>query len=352
VRVLRVVAVLEPGGAQLGTLRLTEELCRRGVTTRVLAGHATDAGRRLFEERGVPVTVFGDRPALQYEPCPQFADWLTPHLALADVVHGHMFGAWWAAVQAAPPGVPVVASEHNAVRWPGAPRLEAMRVALARVDRFFAHGPASRELIEALGLPRERLRDGLSAIDTAGAPARGLPEPRVVFAGRLHGEKGPDLLLEALGRMRRPPATLILGAGPMADALAALAAALGLDGTVRFLGWQSRPRSFLDGAAACVVPSRHESWSQTATTAMALGVPVIATTVEGLPTTLARGRGILVSPDDPDALAEAIAGVLDGQLRPDLKAARAFASRFTAARVADVYEREYRELVAQAERPG
>jgi glycosyltransferase involved in cell wall biosynthesis len=259
-----------------------------------------------------------------------------------------MFGGWWAATRAAPPGVPVVASEHNALRWPAGAQVGAMAEALARVDRFFAHGRAAGALIEGLGFPRERLRAGISAIDATGVPVSGLPHPRLIFAGRLHEEKGPDLLVEALARMRRPPATLFLGAGPIASALAARAAELGLGG-VRFLGWQARPAGFLAGAAACVVPSRHESWSQTAAMAMALGVPVIATAVEGLPTTLARGRGVLVPPEDAQALADAISGVLDGRIRPNLGRARAYAARFTVARVTDVYEREYRELVARAE---
>jgi glycosyltransferase involved in cell wall biosynthesis len=348
VHVARVIAVLEPGGAQLSALRLSEELSRRGIKTQVFVGHATAAGRQLYESSGIRVTAFDGGPGLQYEPCPRFAAWLAPRLATADLVHGHMFGGWWAAARAAPPGVPVVASEHNTLRWPSEPEFGAMTEALAGVDRFFAHGQAARELVEGLGFPRDRLRAGISAIDSAGAPVPGLPLPRLIFAGRLHDEKGPDLLLEALAQMRRPPATLFLGAGPIGSALAARAAELGLSG-VRFLGWQPRPAGFLAGAAACVVPSRHESWSQTATMAMALGVPVIATAVEGLPTTLARGRGVLVPPEDAQALADAISGVLDGRIRPNLGRARAYAARFTVAPVADVYEREYRELVARTE---
>jgi len=256
-----------------------------------------------------------------------------------------MFGGWWAATEAAPPGIPVVASEHNALRWPNEPQLEAMVAALAGIDRLFAHGPVVRRQFEALGYAPQRLREGVSAIETAGAPIPGLPQPRLVFAGRLHDEKGPDLLIEALGRIQRPPATLVLGTGPMAAWLAARVAELDLGG-VRFLGWQPQPARFLRGAAVCVVPSRHESWSQTAVTAMALGVPVIATAVEGLPMTLASGRGVLVPPEDPQALADAISGVLNGRIRPDIRNASSYAARFTTARVTDVYEQEYRELVA------
>jgi glycosyltransferase involved in cell wall biosynthesis len=77
---------------------------------------------------------------------------------------------------------------------------------------------------------------------------------------------------------------------------------------------------------------------------------VVATNVEGLPTTLADGRGVLVPPEDPAALARAVDDVLSGARLPDLTAARRYAERFTADRVAEYYARVYRSL-AGAEAP-
>jgi glycosyltransferase involved in cell wall biosynthesis len=58
---------------------------------------------------------------------------------------------------------------------------------------------------------------------------------------------------------------------------------------------------------------------------MALGTPVVGTAVEGLPDVLGGDRGILVPPEDPDALAAALADVVAGRRRPDLEAARRYA---------------------------
>src|SRR3954462_6336949 len=130
-RLTRVIAKLEPGGAQLGVLRITAALRRHGITTRVVAGYATREGRRLFAAAGVAPEVWPDGDAgLQYEPRSKFARWLAPRLEDADLVHAHMFGAWWAAAHAVGPGVPLVASEHNALRWPADPRGAQMQSAL------------------------------------------------------------------------------------------------------------------------------------------------------------------------------------------------------------------------------
>ena len=56
-RVARVIAVLEPGGAQLGALRLSLALRSHGIESRWLAGHATREGLALFRARGIEVEV-------------------------------------------------------------------------------------------------------------------------------------------------------------------------------------------------------------------------------------------------------------------------------------------------------
>jgi glycosyltransferase involved in cell wall biosynthesis len=348
-RVARVFAVLEPGGAQLGALRLSLALREHGIETRWLAGHATPEGLAPFRSAGVEVEVLGGDPALQYARRCAFAERLARALDGEDLVHAHMFGAWWAAARAVPDGVPLVASEHNALQWPGPVPRRGLREALARVDLFFAHGPAARAQILAAGLTPARMRAGSSAVAEArAAPHPGLPVPRIVFAGRLHLEKGPDLLLEAVARMAEPTVTFLLGSGPMERELQRLAARLGIGGRVCFEGWHDRPERWIAGAAACVLPSRFDAWSRTAVLAMGVGVPVVGTAVEGLPGVLGHGRGVLVAPDDPAALAAALDGVVSGRVRTDLAAARRYARRFRPPLVAARYAAAYRELCARA----
>jgi glycosyltransferase involved in cell wall biosynthesis len=352
--IARVIARLELGGTQLGALRLTEALRALGVETRLFAGNAAPECRELFERAGIEVDVWPDaRDDLQYASDPAFARWLAPRIGGADLVHGHMFGAWWAVTEAAAEGQPVAASEHNALQWPSEPRIAEMRRALRRVDAFFAHGPATRVTVRGLGLPGSLLHAGRSAVeppspsrDVAPAALEDLPHPRILFAGRLHREKGPDMLLEALARLSPVPSCVLLGVGPEEDALRRRARELGVDHAVRMPGWEKRVGPWLAGSDLLVVPSRYESWSQAAVTAMAHSVPVVATNVEGLPTTLADGRGLLVPPEDPDALAAAIDDALSGRRVPDLAAGRRYATRYTATRVAAYYLTIYRRLSA------
>lgn len=345
--VARVLAKLEPGGAQLGVLRTAIALRAYGIFSRVLAGQATPEGLELFRRAGVPVDVWGGGDGLQYHCSPGFADWLAPRLASVDIVHAHMFGAWWAAAQVVPPGVALVASEHNAVRWPGCPHWREWRAAIGRVELFYAHGPASAATALRHGLSPARLREGRSPVPQPPAAVRaraGLPSPRVVFVGRLHEEKGPDVLVEAVSLLRGRLHAFLLGTGPQEPALRMLAARHGMTDAVRFAGWQDEPEGWLAGASACVVPSRHDAWSQTAVMAMALGTPVIASAVEGLPEVVGGGRGVLVPPGDPTALALALERALAGRLGVDTRAAREYARRFEPGRVAGAYAADYRSL--------
>jgi len=164
VRLVRVLGVLEPGGAQLSALRLSAALRRHGVVTTVLAGDATPAGLALAARCGFAAGAYrvsdqvGAR-SLQWTPEPAFADWLGPRLGSADLVHAHMVGAWWAAAQVVPPGVPLVASEHNEMTWPGGDRTAAARAAARRVELMFTHGPAVHAWAAGLGLGA-RLAEG------------------------------------------------------------------------------------------------------------------------------------------------------------------------------------------------
>lgn len=350
--VARVVAKLDLGGAQLSMLRVARSLAARGIRTVLLAGHAAPEGIALARAHGFEPAVFGAPRSLQWVPDPGFAAWLEERLRGADVVHAHMFGAWWAAATAVAPGTPLIASEHNSYHWPEVAHEAELRDALQRVDLFFAHGPGARATVLAAGLPAERLRAGISPV--AGMDA--LPVGRrgavpIVFSGRLDPDKGPDVFLDAMARVRSRRRAVMLGAGRLHDELVAQRARLGLERRVAMPGWTPDPAPRISAASALVIPSRDESFSQTAVLGMGLGVPVIGTDVDGFPETLGSGRGLIVPPEDPAATAAAIDAVLAGRHRLDLDGARRFARRFEPERVATVYEQAYRGLAAPSPAP-
>jgi glycosyltransferase involved in cell wall biosynthesis len=353
-RVVRVIGVLEPGGAQLSALRLSRALAGFGIdSSLLLAGAATEAGIAVARGYGVTIEVFspGERRRLQWTPDDAFADWLRPRLVGADLVHAHMFGAWWAAAAALQgAGAPLVASEHNAMAWPHGDHGAAAKAAALGLAAFFAHGPAARAFAVDLGLDPGVVHEGCSAVEGLDAsPLPDLATPRITFTGRFREDKGPDVLVEALSlladELGELPRCYLVGDGPMRPSLERRTRELGLAGRVRFTGWSYAPGRYVAGAAVHVVPSREEAWSQSAVVAMGLGVPVVGTAVEGLPLTLADGRGLLVAPEDPGALATAIAGLLRGEQRTDLDAGRAYAARFAAGLVAERYAAVYRGVI-------
>jgi glycosyltransferase involved in cell wall biosynthesis len=245
--------------------------------------------------------------------------------------------------------VPVVASEHNRLTWPLGDYSADATAAASRVQRFFVHGLSAPTFRHDLGIDRAKVLPGRSAISQHTIPRPGLVSPRLTFTGRLREDKGPDLLLHALAAMHDPPVTYIVGDGPMSQQVRRLIDRLGLRRTVQMTGWSYEPARYVAGASVHVVPSREEAWSQSAVTALALGVPVVATAVDGLPTTLAARRGLLVQPD-PAALAAGIQSVLDGAADIDTANARHYAALFQPAQIASDYFAVYQRVLSERSR--
>jgi glycosyltransferase involved in cell wall biosynthesis len=148
----------------------------------------------------------------------------------------------------------------------------------------------------------------------------------VVFAGRLGPQKAVGVLLDALVHASGV-SLVIAGDGPERSALERRAVELGLDSRVRFLG--SVPREtvlrLFRAADASVLPSAWENFPHTVVEALAVGCPVIATAVGGVPEVVRDGEnGLLVPPCDSAALAGALERFFgDASLRERLRGAAA-----------------------------
>jgi glycosyltransferase involved in cell wall biosynthesis len=130
----------------------------------------------------------------------------------------------------------------------------------------------------------------------------------LVFAGRLGPQKALDVLLRALTRV--PDVALVVaGDGPERAPLERMSVELELDGRVSLLGAVPRERvlGLFHAADASVLPSAWENFPHTVVEALAVGCPVIASAVGGVPEVVRDGEnGLLVAPRDPAALAAAI----------------------------------------------
>jgi glycosyltransferase involved in cell wall biosynthesis len=137
-----------------------------------------------------------------------------------------------------------------------------------------------------------------------------LAKPLILGAlGRLHKNKGFDILLEACALLYAQGFDFRLrlaGDGPEAGALAALAQYLGLAPYVTFCGWVE-PDLFLKGLDLFILPSRIEPFGLVVIEAMAAGVPVLAADIDGPRSILNQGEfGGLFLADQPQDLAQTI----------------------------------------------
>lgn len=180
---------------------------------------------------------------------------------------------------------------------------------------------------------------------------RGARPARIIAVGRLHPSKGYDVLLTAIKKLLdqgRDLALQIIGAGPEREALEAQVARDGIGGRVTFLGSLAEDRiiDHLDSSDVFVLSSHAEPLGVVCMEAMSMGVPLVGTAAGGVGEIVTDGvDGLLVPPNDADALAAAVARLLDDEpLRRRLAAAGRqaiidrFDSRFGAA---SLYERMF-----------
>jgi glycosyltransferase involved in cell wall biosynthesis len=146
----------------------------------------------------------------------------------------------------------------------------------------------------------------------------------ILFVGELRDIKGVDVLLSALANLARegmPRTATIVGSGPAEAALQAQARDLGLTRQVAFTGALPVRDAFALGRVM-TVPSRAESFPYIVLEAAAAGLPLITTSVGGIPEIVAGTDTQLIAPGDVDALTSAIRDVF-----ADLPAAHARAAR-------------------------
>lgn len=230
----------------------------------------------------------------------------------ADLLHGHgLARAPLFAIAAKTSGLPLVVTLHNLV--PAMNPLEKLAAKLALsvarkvicVSYAVSHSaavlvPAHKLVViyNGVELPEARESSGSTT------------KPTVLCIARLSPEKGIDVLLKAAQELP-DTAFLIAGDGPERFALEASAPQ-----NVTFLGFRKDVSELLEQATVVAVPSRQEGLGLAALEALAAGVPVVASNVGGLSEIVQPNKtGLLVPPDDPVELAQALRVLLPDHAR-------------------------------------
>ena len=321
------------GGAQKHVRQLACGLAGRGhcVTVYCLNDVVHPIYREALEAGGVELKVIGKVKVLNGRGLLEVAWtlWRNRHDVLVTVLFvSTLFGRVVAAMVG---GIPVVTClQARNINYTAAQKI-ALRVTAGLTNLTVTNSRnAIGWAVENEGVDVRRctfVANALDPIRTAGSgqehnrptwTALGFPqlEGKTVIGslGRLHRQKGYDVLLEAFAGIASTLDAchvLLVGEGPERAALVAQAKQLGLEGRVWFAGERAETRPLLEKMAIYVQPSRFEGTPNAVMEAMAAGCPVLATRVDGIAELLSDPRsGYLVAPDDVAKLRKAMVDLL------------------------------------------
>ena len=357
-RILHLIPDLGVGGAQRMLVDTAARMDREryGLTV----AHWGDASplQAELERLGVPVLRLdaGARslPGLARRFGPQVRR-LAP-----DIVHTHLFDADLVGILVARGlGVRRCCATIHSFSFLSLPRHRWRYRLLLRplVRRFFAVSRALADfLVGECRLPATCVRVIANGVDTARFSPRvdsiaPRPGPTLGVLTRLDSRKGLPFLIRAVAEVRSdlPQARLLVGGeGQERPNLERQVRSLGLTDCVEFVGPVVEPTDFYRRLDLFVLPSLDEAFGLVLLEAMAVGLPVVGTTVGGVPEIVEDGlQGLLVPPADTHALADAIRSLGHDRVRRKQMgdAARRRALHFDIGRTAAELQAAYEELV-------
>ena len=360
-RILHLLDHLGLGGAQTALAALLEAWPAESDQISVVGlGCAADLRAQLRQTSAVVDVRTLDGNRWSWRPVTQAAAVLRE--GQFDIVHTHLCKSICTALWARSHfRSALIAQLHSDLRRDYLPVRLALRRWHSRLDLLVG---VSRHTTDAaartLDISSAKLHTIHAALraqrtSTAACAPRPWRKPAFVvgFAGRLAAEKGLTYLLQAqaqLQRQQRPLATVFIGDGPLRGPLEQEAAERGLRERVVFAGRQAEPAAWISACDVLVFPSLTEGLPMAVVEAMALGVPVVASHVGGVPEVIRQGEtGLLVAPRNVADLCRAISALADSPpLRQRLAetARREIVPRFQPHAVARQWRDLYRSLLS------
>ena len=365
-RVLQIVAPAPFGGLESVVRLLAAGGRQRGLDVRVaavLTGASADEHPfvRALQQAGIPaevITIEGRGYRAERAAVASLCQRLTPHVVHThgfrpDVVDGGI---------ARRADIATVSTVHSFIArsWRGRLYEAIQRRALRRFDAVVSVSRPIYVKLAAAGVPSTRLHCLPNAFRSAGATlarddARamlGVPSegPVIGWVGRLSSEKGPDVMIDAFARVADRRALLVMiGHGSDLSALRDRARQLGVGDRVLWAGLVPAAERLLSALDVFVLSSRTEGTPIALLEAMAAGLPIVATSVGGVPDVLDAQCARLVPTLDVTAIAKAIDDYLasPAESRRSGDAARSkVASQFALDPWLAAYEEIYRQVAA------
>lgn len=371
-RVLHVIDSLDLGGAQTVLLNLATAQDRDAFPFAVAAMHGRGVFAEALEAQGIRVHSLSP-----HKLCPAYF-WQLPDLLRRerfDILHCHLFGANWIGkplgrLQSVPL---IVAHDHCNDRFRSQRPLPLWIDALTNrlADGIIGVSRSTCDfLLEAEGLPAEKVRLIYNGIDTASfrpATSEKRAQARVHFgldpqlpvvggAGRFTPQKNFGRWLRVLADTARrgvPFQALLCGAGPEESHLRAEIQRLGLTDKIRWAGFVADRELLYAALDVLLVTSDYEGLPMNVLEALASGVPVVASHVDGLAEILYPGRhALLPHPEKEWEYPHALEKVLtDQNTRETLvrEGRRLMVDKFSAQHMAEAVTDFYRALLQEKE---
>jgi sugar transferase (PEP-CTERM/EpsH1 system associated) len=329
VRVFHLITELDIGGAQSALLGLLARLNRDRYHPSVACLYNGDGVMaRRIRALDIPVTDLGMESKWRLDALLRLyrsLRYVRPTILHAWMFHANVIGR----IVGRLAQVPIVITSRRNLDIGGRHREMLHRLTRRLDDCTIAVSELVRQAyIERAGVPEDHVITIYNGVDVERFPLReastsarvrtefGIPldAPLIGAVGRLHRQKDFASLLAALAKVRlhfRAVRLLLVGEGELRGGLEELAESLGLVDAVTFAGSRSNVAEILAALDVFVLPSLWEGMPNSVMEAMSVGLPVVATAVGGTTEVVVDGQtGILVPPQEPAQLAEAIIRVL------------------------------------------
>ncbi len=328
-RVLILVTDLEVGGVPLLVKAIARGLKEQGADVQVACLSPPGPISQELTDAEIPTYALNARSPWDLVTFIRFARLLArlrPSVLLTSLVHANFVGRLVGRIM----GIRRIYCSLHTVEKEKLWHLQLENLFCRLSDKTVCVSQAiCRQVREACHVPKDRvtlIRNGIDIehyrkVQAGSHPilgSRGGPTV-LIFVGRLDPVKGVDLLIRAIAHLKErvgPIHLLIVGDGIMRQNLEALSGELGVSDQITFLGTRRNVASLLKCAHIKVMASSCEGLPVSAIEAMAAGLPVIASDIDGLNEVVRHGHtGILFPPGDVKKLAEAI---LECVQNPDL----------------------------------
>ncbi|MGP4843275.1 glycosyltransferase [Marinobacter sp. 1Y8] len=371
---IKVLHLIDSGGlygAEKMLLTLVAEQIKQGLEPMILS-----AGEKGIEDKAIevearklrmPIESWRMAPGFNLKESWKILKWAKSNNFNVLHSHGYKFNILMAIVPKKFRGMPVIATLHGYVNGHLLSKIwfyELLdQILLKRLDRVCLVSPHMTQLSVISTLPEKMIEVVENGLSTPVHSARKAPELTIMnflakfsfnllAVGRLSPEKNLSSLIKALssGELKNESVGLcIIGEGRLEQSLRQQSISLGLGERVFFLGYRTDVVELMKHFDLLVMPSLTEGLPITLLEAMREGLPVLASSVGGIPNALDNGSsGQLFDPHALNQLeAKILQSIRDERTRFNLMkmAQKRFSNIFSAASMAQSYERIYKELI-------